>query len=200
MTSEMKMTMLHDTLSLAASLLSLLLTYKKSFNKQDQYIMYQKKQHQQDDRLQCQRGPQDPLAGPMVQRNFWVPVLVEIGKTSQELEFIPEMPIFRRHPVCGFDVEKIGQNKVAALLKMREVHNPIGQPFAHYISLLLANSQTYIIDMTGLMDQEWANHDQFAKRAILLEEQRLRDFDAWIAIGDDGRCQSNGLPYGVCTT
>uniref|UniRef100_A0A915JYJ7 Uncharacterized protein n=1 Tax=Romanomermis culicivorax TaxID=13658 RepID=A0A915JYJ7_ROMCU len=34
------------------------------------------------------------------------------------------------HPVCGFDVEKINQDEVTALFKMREVDNPMGKQYA----------------------------------------------------------------------
>uniref|UniRef100_A0A915KRZ9 Uncharacterized protein n=1 Tax=Romanomermis culicivorax TaxID=13658 RepID=A0A915KRZ9_ROMCU len=58
------------------------------------------------------------------------PILVDLGKASQVLHYIGEVSIFRGHPVCGFDVEKVHQDKVVALFKMREVDNPIGKQFA----------------------------------------------------------------------
>uniref|UniRef100_A0A915KJL4 Uncharacterized protein n=1 Tax=Romanomermis culicivorax TaxID=13658 RepID=A0A915KJL4_ROMCU len=44
-----------------------------------------------------------------------------------------------RHPVCRFNVKKIGQDKVAALFKTTEVDNPSGKQFACYISFALSN-------------------------------------------------------------
>uniref|UniRef100_A0A915HWS3 Uncharacterized protein n=1 Tax=Romanomermis culicivorax TaxID=13658 RepID=A0A915HWS3_ROMCU len=45
------------------------------------------------------------------------PILVDIGKASQLLEYVREVSMFRGHPVCGFDVEKINQDKDVALFK-----------------------------------------------------------------------------------
>uniref|UniRef100_A0A915J8Q7 Uncharacterized protein n=1 Tax=Romanomermis culicivorax TaxID=13658 RepID=A0A915J8Q7_ROMCU len=74
---------------------------------------------------------------------YWIPnpkepVLLENGKP---LEFVEEVSIFRGHPVCGFDAEKINQDKVATLFKMRDVDNPLAKQFAHYISFALTNGQ-----------------------------------------------------------
>uniref|UniRef100_A0A915HW14 Uncharacterized protein n=1 Tax=Romanomermis culicivorax TaxID=13658 RepID=A0A915HW14_ROMCU len=38
---------------------------------------------------------------------------------------------------------------------MREVNNLKGNQFARYISLVLMNGQTYIIDTTSLMEKKW---------------------------------------------
>uniref|UniRef100_A0A915K1Y4 Mitochondrial carrier protein n=1 Tax=Romanomermis culicivorax TaxID=13658 RepID=A0A915K1Y4_ROMCU len=40
---------------------------------------------------------------------------------------------------------------------MREVDNQMGKQLARYISFMLRNSQSYIIDTTDLMEKEWAN-------------------------------------------
>uniref|UniRef100_A0A915IPH9 Uncharacterized protein n=1 Tax=Romanomermis culicivorax TaxID=13658 RepID=A0A915IPH9_ROMCU len=53
------------------------------------------------------------------------PVLVDMGNVSQLLELSK-----KGHQVCGFDVAKVNQDKVAALFKMREVDNPMGKQFA----------------------------------------------------------------------
>uniref|UniRef100_A0A915HLI0 Uncharacterized protein n=1 Tax=Romanomermis culicivorax TaxID=13658 RepID=A0A915HLI0_ROMCU len=58
------------------------------------------------------------------------------------------------HPVCEFDVEKINQDKVAALFKIREVDNRKGNQFSQYISFVPMNGQTYVIDFTGLTEKE----------------------------------------------
>uniref|UniRef100_A0A915J978 Uncharacterized protein n=1 Tax=Romanomermis culicivorax TaxID=13658 RepID=A0A915J978_ROMCU len=42
------------------------------------------------------------------------PVLVDMGKASLVLQYIREVSIFRGHLVCGFDVQKIYQDEVAA--------------------------------------------------------------------------------------
>uniref|UniRef100_A0A915I9C1 Phage protein n=1 Tax=Romanomermis culicivorax TaxID=13658 RepID=A0A915I9C1_ROMCU len=76
-------------------------------------------------------------------------------KVSQLLEYVREVSIFRGHPVCGFDVEKINQDRVAALFKRRQVDNPKGNQFARYISFVLTNGQTYIINTTRLTEKEW---------------------------------------------
>uniref|UniRef100_A0A915KNK0 Uncharacterized protein n=1 Tax=Romanomermis culicivorax TaxID=13658 RepID=A0A915KNK0_ROMCU len=75
-------------------------------------------------------------------------------KASQLLEYVGEVSIFRGHPVCGFDVKKTNQDKVVALFKTREVDNLKGKQFARYISFMLRNGQTYIINTTGLMEKE----------------------------------------------
>uniref|UniRef100_A0A915ID19 16S/18S rRNA aminocarboxypropyltransferase Tsr3 C-terminal domain-containing protein n=1 Tax=Romanomermis culicivorax TaxID=13658 RepID=A0A915ID19_ROMCU len=93
------------------------------------------------------------------------PILIDIGKASQLLEYVQEVSIFRGHPVCGFNVEKINQDKVAALFKMREVDNPLGGQFAPYISFALTNGQSYIIDTTGLMEKEWQQRQLIAAAA-----------------------------------
>uniref|UniRef100_A0A915J776 Uncharacterized protein n=1 Tax=Romanomermis culicivorax TaxID=13658 RepID=A0A915J776_ROMCU len=58
-------------------------------------------------------------------------------------------------PVCRFYVEKVHQDKVAALFKMREVDNPMGKQFAQYVSFALTNGQTYVINTTCLLEKEW---------------------------------------------
>uniref|UniRef100_A0A915IAC0 Uncharacterized protein n=1 Tax=Romanomermis culicivorax TaxID=13658 RepID=A0A915IAC0_ROMCU len=96
------------------------------------------------------------------------PVLVDIGETSLVLKFIQENSIFQGHPFCGYVVEKISQDKVSTLFKMREVDNPLGKQLAHYISFALTNGQMYVIDTTGLM-----------------EKNGLQDFNTWIAVPND---------------
>uniref|UniRef100_A0A915IV82 Uncharacterized protein n=1 Tax=Romanomermis culicivorax TaxID=13658 RepID=A0A915IV82_ROMCU len=76
--------------------------------------------------------------------------------------------ISRGQPVCEFDVEKVHQDKVATLFKMREVDNPMGNKFAPYISFTLTNSQTYIIDTTTLMGKEWTSLHNFLNSDMLL--------------------------------
>uniref|UniRef100_A0A915KM01 Uncharacterized protein n=1 Tax=Romanomermis culicivorax TaxID=13658 RepID=A0A915KM01_ROMCU len=78
-----------------------------------------------------------------------------MGKASQALQYVLEVSIFRGHPICGFDVKKVHQDKVAALFKTREVDNLIGKQFARYISFALISGQTYVIDTTSLMENEW---------------------------------------------
>uniref|UniRef100_A0A915I785 Uncharacterized protein n=1 Tax=Romanomermis culicivorax TaxID=13658 RepID=A0A915I785_ROMCU len=51
-----------------------------------------------------------------------------------------KLSISRGHPVCGFDVEKINQDKVTALFKTREVDNPMGKQLPQYISFALTNA------------------------------------------------------------
>uniref|UniRef100_A0A915JGV0 Uncharacterized protein n=1 Tax=Romanomermis culicivorax TaxID=13658 RepID=A0A915JGV0_ROMCU len=53
---------------------------------------------------------------------------------------------------------------------MREVDNLMGKQFPQYISLALTNGQTYVINTIDLMEEEWVNHDSFAKKGILLKE------------------------------
>uniref|UniRef100_A0A915L8R4 Uncharacterized protein n=1 Tax=Romanomermis culicivorax TaxID=13658 RepID=A0A915L8R4_ROMCU len=101
------------------------------------------------------------------------PILVDLGRASQVLQYVRDVSIFRGHPVCGFYVEKVNQDKVATLFKTREVKNLMGNQFAQYISFVLTNGQTYVINTTGFMEKEWANCDRFAKRGILPEELRL---------------------------
>uniref|UniRef100_A0A915KNX1 DUF4216 domain-containing protein n=1 Tax=Romanomermis culicivorax TaxID=13658 RepID=A0A915KNX1_ROMCU len=79
------------------------------------------------------------------------PVLVDIGKASQVLQYVRKVSIFRGHPVCGFNVEKVHQDKVAVLFKTREVDNLMGKQFTRYINFALMNSQTYVINTTSLM-------------------------------------------------
>uniref|UniRef100_A0A915I9B3 Uncharacterized protein n=1 Tax=Romanomermis culicivorax TaxID=13658 RepID=A0A915I9B3_ROMCU len=131
------------------------------------------------------------------------PILVDMVKFSQLREYVWKVSIFRGHSVCGFDVEKINQNKVATLFKRREVDNPLGTQFIRYISFTLMNSQIYIIDTTGLMEKEWgfftdfylidvgpyqynfihwAIWDWFAKRGILLEELRYAALEAYYSL------------------
>uniref|UniRef100_A0A915JV91 Uncharacterized protein n=1 Tax=Romanomermis culicivorax TaxID=13658 RepID=A0A915JV91_ROMCU len=83
------------------------------------------------------------------------PILVDMGKVGQVLHYIQEVSIFRGQPVCGFDVEKVHQDKVAAFFKMREVNNQMGNQFAQYVSFVLTNSQTYVIDTRALMAKGW---------------------------------------------
>uniref|UniRef100_A0A915I7C4 Uncharacterized protein n=1 Tax=Romanomermis culicivorax TaxID=13658 RepID=A0A915I7C4_ROMCU len=59
-------------------------------------------------------SPQDGQIGPMVQRNLWI-LADQSQRTSPG----------RHGKVCGFNVEKINQDKVAALFKTREVDNPL---------------------------------------------------------------------------
>uniref|UniRef100_A0A915HNM6 Uncharacterized protein n=1 Tax=Romanomermis culicivorax TaxID=13658 RepID=A0A915HNM6_ROMCU len=62
-------------------------------------------------------------------------------------------PANPKEPILS--VEKINQDKVAAMFKRRELHNPMGKPFAQYISFTLMNGQSYIIHTTGLIEKEW---------------------------------------------
>uniref|UniRef100_A0A915KDF5 Uncharacterized protein n=1 Tax=Romanomermis culicivorax TaxID=13658 RepID=A0A915KDF5_ROMCU len=49
--------------------------------------------------------------------------------SKEPFDTAPLIPRNQRHPVCGFDVEKVHQVKVPALFKMREVDNMMGKQF-----------------------------------------------------------------------
>uniref|UniRef100_A0A915HUP9 Uncharacterized protein n=1 Tax=Romanomermis culicivorax TaxID=13658 RepID=A0A915HUP9_ROMCU len=104
----------------------------------------------------------DSNQGQLKQRRKEVFENLKMGKDYNVKRVIPVHKLYQwfkgpfgGHPVCGFDVEKINQDKVTALFKMREVHNPKGNQFTRYISLMLTIGQTYVIDTTGLMEMEW---------------------------------------------
>uniref|UniRef100_A0A915II77 Uncharacterized protein n=1 Tax=Romanomermis culicivorax TaxID=13658 RepID=A0A915II77_ROMCU len=73
----------------------------------------------------------------------------------------------RGQPVCGFDIEKVHQDKVTALFKRREVNNPMGKRFARYVSFALTNSQMYVMDTTTLMVKEWTSLHDFLNSNML---------------------------------
>uniref|UniRef100_A0A915I7C9 Uncharacterized protein n=1 Tax=Romanomermis culicivorax TaxID=13658 RepID=A0A915I7C9_ROMCU len=68
-------------------------------------------------------------------------------------------------------MEKVNQDKVAASFKMREVDNPMGKQFVCYISLVLTNGQTYVIDTTGLMEMEWTSETLWSFETLTPELQ-----------------------------
>uniref|UniRef100_A0A915JR65 Uncharacterized protein n=1 Tax=Romanomermis culicivorax TaxID=13658 RepID=A0A915JR65_ROMCU len=78
------------------------------------------------------------------------------------------------HPVCEFDVEKINQDKVAALFKIREVDNRKGNQFFQYISFVLMNGQTYVIHFTGLTEKEWTVEEKDSMEAKM-QQQEIED-------------------------
>uniref|UniRef100_A0A915L1A8 Uncharacterized protein n=1 Tax=Romanomermis culicivorax TaxID=13658 RepID=A0A915L1A8_ROMCU len=120
-------------------------------------------------------GPSGPIPyGPIVQRNFWI-----LAGQSKGISFDRHQENWPGQLVCGFDVEKIGQDKVATLFKIREVDNPLGKQFAHYISFTLTNGQTYVIDTTNPLEREWDKANKEKEGGVLEPaSQALEDKDS----------------------
>uniref|UniRef100_A0A915IXR2 Uncharacterized protein n=1 Tax=Romanomermis culicivorax TaxID=13658 RepID=A0A915IXR2_ROMCU len=109
------------------------------------------------------------------------PILVDMGKVGQILHYIREVSIFRRQPVCGFDVKKVNPDKVTTLFKMREVDNPLGKQFARFVSFALTHHQTYVIHTTDLM-QKWKNKDRlsgFIYEFCTIDDYWVSKLDYW---------------------